>query len=56
VLIYACDVEGALRIDWLRGTDNVSSIQWWESYFKYERSKGSISQKRERERVVVGFW
>ena len=28
---------------------NISSIQWYKSYFKYEPSKGSISQKRERE-------
>ena len=38
----------------------MSSIQWWERYFRYERSKGSISQKRERRSrcrlLVMSSW
>ena len=36
-------------VHWLAERHNTSSIRWWESYFNYERSKGSTSQKRERE-------
>jgi len=54
VLIYACDVKGALCIDWLRFTI-FQVFSGLKSYFKYGPSKGSISQKK-RERVVVGFW
>ena len=35
---------------WLAERHNISTIQWWEIYFKYEPSKGSKSQKRERGR------
>ena len=45
---------------WLAERHNISSIQWWKSYFKYGRSKGSISQKRERESrcrlLVMSSW
>ena len=45
---------------WLVERHNISSIQWWESYFKYEPSKGNKSQKRERESLcrllVMGSW
>ena len=44
MLIFACDAE----------RHNSSSIQWLERYFKYRRSKGSISQKRDsRCRLLV---
>ena len=39
---------------------NISSIQWWKSYFKYEQCKGRISQKKERESrcrlLVMSSW
>ena len=52
MLIYACEVNGTLYIDWLSGTivgrDAISSMDdLMEAYLKRER---------ERERVVVGFW
>jgi len=37
-------------VHWLAETHNISSIQWWESYFKYERSNWRAYLKRERER------
>ena len=57
-LIFPCKLSDNLCIwhltwrdivHWLAERHNTSSIHWWKSYFKYGRSKGSVSEKRERE-------